>query len=274
QRRKLATPWWTGHLGLSGLDPTAGSSSPLLKLPTTTFPHAEEDTDNDLDAADEPREGAVDLAGRRPRGRPQGSKNKPKPPIIVTRDSPNALRSHVMEVASGADVADSIANFARRRQRGVSVLSGAGAVANVILRQPSAPSAVLALNGRFEILALTGTFLPGPSPPGSTGLTVYLAGGQGQVVGGSVVGSLVAAGPVMVVAATFSNSTYERLPMEDDGGRSETGLGGGIPDSSEMITAATAPPGMFGVPTSMGPGAGQLDSGFNWAAHGRPPPYS
>ena len=85
-------------------------------------------------------------------------------------------------------------------------------MANVTLRQPSAPGAVVALHGRFEILSLTGTFLPGPAPPGSTGLTVYLAGGQGQVVGGSVVGSLVAAGPVMVIAATFANATYERLP--------------------------------------------------------------
>ncbi|GKV15536.1 hypothetical protein SLEP1_g26320 [Rubroshorea leprosula] len=34
---------------------------------------------------------------RRPRGRPAGSKNKPKPPIIITRDSANALRAHAME---------------------------------------------------------------------------------------------------------------------------------------------------------------------------------
>ncbi|XP_015072600.1 AT-hook motif nuclear-localized protein 22-like [Solanum pennellii] len=38
---------------------------------------------------------------RRPRGRPAGSKNKPKPPIIITCDSTNALRSHVMEIATG-----------------------------------------------------------------------------------------------------------------------------------------------------------------------------
>ncbi|XP_024026317.1 AT-hook motif nuclear-localized protein 20 [Morus notabilis] len=180
--------------------------------------------DDDRDQDDEPKEGAVEIGNRRPRGRPPGSKNKPKPPIFVTRDSPNALRSHVMEVAGGADVAESVAQFARRRQRGVCVLSGSGSVANVTLRQPSAPGAVVALHGRFEILSLTGAFLPGPAPPGSTGLTVYLAGGQGQVVGGSVVGSLVAAGPVMVIAATFANATYERLPLDDD---EEAGSGGG-----------------------------------------------
>lgn len=159
--------------------------------------------------------------GRRPRGRPPGSKNKPKAPVIITRDSPNALRSHVLEIASGADVMDAVANFARRRQRGVCILSGSGSVTNVTLRQPGVPppqpaAGVVALHGRFEILSLSGAFLPAPSPPGATGLTVYLAGGQGQVVGGNVVGELVASGPVMVIAATFSNATYERLPLEEE----------------------------------------------------------
>ncbi|KAJ6809013.1 putative AT-hook motif nuclear-localized protein 29 [Iris pallida] len=58
-------------------------------------------------------------SSRRPRGRPAGSKNKPKPPIIITRESPNALRSHVLEIATGADIVDAVNSFARRRQRGV-----------------------------------------------------------------------------------------------------------------------------------------------------------
>nr|QNJ44825.1 putative DNA binding protein [Magnolia sieboldii] len=245
--------------------------------------------DEERDNGDEPKEGAVEVGTRRPRGRPPGSKNKPKPPIFITRDSPNALRSHVMEVAGGADVAESIAQFARRRQRGVCVLSGSGSVANVTLRQPAAPSAVVALHGRFEILSLTGAFLPGPAPPGSTGLTVYLAGGQGQVVGGSVVGSLIAAGPVMVVAATFANATYERLPIEDDEdagssggqgqmpgngpGSSPPGIGGGgsggppqqhgLPDPSSMP--------VYNLPPNLLPNGGQMGhDAYGWA-HARPP---
>ncbi|KAL5973433.1 hypothetical protein ACLOJK_030083, partial [Asimina triloba] len=179
----------------------------------------EEDSRGDADAEDlaagqEIVEGSS--GGRRPRGRPPGSKNKPKPPIIITRESPNALRSHVLEISSGSDIADSIGAFSRRRQRGVCVLSASGVVTNVTLRQPTAPGAVLTLHGRFEILSLSGAFLPAPSPQGATGLTVYLAGGQGQVVGGSVVGPLIASGPVMVIAATFTNATYERLPIEEE----------------------------------------------------------
>lgn len=242
------------------------------------------DEEEDRDNGDEPKEGAVEVGSRRPRGRPPGSKNRPKPPIIVTRDSPNSLRSHVMEVASATDVAESIAQFARRRQRGVCVLSGSGSVANVTLRQPTAPGAVVALHGRFEILSLTGAFLPGPAPPGATGLTVYLAAGQGQVVGGSVVGPLIAAGPVMIIAATFSNATYERLPLEDDeevsgvgqthlpdaNGTSPPGIGssGGqqlplLPDPSSLS--------MYNLPPNLLPNGGQLNhDAYAWA-HARQP---
>ncbi|WOK94900.1 hypothetical protein Cni_G03605 [Canna indica] len=278
---KLATRWWEGPLGLSGADPaSSGHSNPnqVDAEPKESGPNSnEEEKDND----GEQGEGAVVPSNRRPRGRPAGSKNKPKPPIFVTRDSPNALRSHVMEVASGADVADSIAQFARRRQRGVCVLSGAGTVANVALRQPAAPGAVVALHGRFEILSLTGTFLPGPSPPGSTGLTVYLAGGQGQVVGGNVVGALVAAGPVMVMASTFANATYERLPLEEEEeegpvGGGEGGASGELGGGAAQLMGGGGGPGGLPDPTGMpifnlpGGGAQMENEAFGWA-HARAP---
>ncbi|GMP68161.1 hypothetical protein CsSME_00027874 [Camellia sinensis var. sinensis] len=296
----MSSRWWAGQVGLPGIEPS--SSAALNKLPdlgisTTAASYGGEEEEEERDNnSDDPREGAIDVSNRRPRGRPAGSKNKPKPPIFVTRDSPNALRSHVMEVSNGSDVVESIAQFARRRQRGVCVLSASGTVTNVNLRQPS--SSVMALQGRFEILSLTGSFLPGPAPPGSTGLSIYLAGGQGQVVGGAVVGSLVAAGPVMVIAATFSNATYERLPLEEEeeGGGGDQGQGGG----------GGSPPGMGGgggggqnqqqqhglgelsslagynLAANMvgnGGGGGQQQQlqlnhdAFGWAHGGRPPPF-
>ncbi|XP_059636671.1 AT-hook motif nuclear-localized protein 25-like [Cornus florida] len=170
--------------------------------------------DNNNDAATASSGGAA-TSSRRSRGRPAGSKNKPKPPIIVTRDSPNSLRSHVLEVSAGADIVDSVSNYARRRGRGVCVLSGGGTVANVTLRQPAAPAgSVVTLHGRFDIVSLSGTVLPPPAPPGAGGLSIFLAGGQGQVVGGSVVGPLVASGPVVLMAASFANAVFERLPLE------------------------------------------------------------
>lgn len=145
----------------------------------------------------------------------------------------------------------------------------------------------MALHGRFEILSLTGSFLPGPAPPGSTGLTIYLAGGQGQVVGGSVVGPLVAAGPVMVIAATFSNATYERLPLEEEeegsgggqgGGGSPPAIGGGGQQHGGGLVGE--PGGLMPV-FNLGPNSGLVPNGggqmshdaFAWNNQGRPAPY-
>lgn len=284
----MANPWWTGQVGLPGVDtPTRSSLAKKPDLGITIKDSGASGSgggkEDEREHSEEPKEGAVEVATRRPRGRPPGSKNKPKPPIFVTRDSPNALRSHVMEIVNGADVADSVAQFARRRQRGVCVLSGTGTVTNVTLRQPTAPGSVMALHGRFEILSLTGAFLPGPAPPGSTGLTIYLAGGQGQVVGGTVVGPLVASGPVMLIAATFSNATYERLPLEEEeetggaqgqiGNGSPPGIGsgsggqqqgGGIPDPSSVP--------VYNLPPNLLPNGAQLNhEAFSGWTHGRPP---
>ncbi|XP_071733181.1 AT-hook motif nuclear-localized protein 16-like [Rutidosis leptorrhynchoides] len=169
--------------------------------------------------------GAMDHAAtgdhvtRRSRGRPAGSKNKPKPPIIITRESANTLRAHAMEVSPGCDVCESLANFARKKQCGISVLSATGCVTSVTLRQPSQSSGsgpIVTLHGQFEILSLIGSVLPPPAPPGVTGLDIYLAGPQGQLVGGPISGPLIAFGPVVIMAATFMNATFDRLTNEKD----------------------------------------------------------
>lgn len=221
---------------------------------------------------------------RRPRGRPAGSKNKPKPPIIITRDSANTLRTHVMEVAGGCDISESITAFARRRQRGVCVLSGAGTVTNLTLRQPASQGAVVALHGRFEILSLSGSFLPPPAPPEATGLTVYLAGGKGQVVGGTVVGSLTAAGPVVIMAASFANAVYERLPLEEDellaaqGQADSTGMLAAGQQASQMAGGDVDPSLFEGLPPNL-LGNVQLPpeaASYRWnpgTAGGRPSPF-
>ncbi|KAE8670254.1 AT-hook motif nuclear-localized protein 23 [Hibiscus syriacus] len=192
------------------------------------------------------------VLARRPRGRPQGSKNKPKPPVFVAGESVNTLRAHILEVSNGCDVFDSVASYARRRQRGICVLSGSGTVTNVSIRQPAAAGAVLTLHGRFEILSLSGSFLPPPAPPGATSLTIVLAAGQGQVVGGSVVGELTAAGPVILIASSFANVAYEKLPLEEDDIQVGDGDGGG----NNMFPDAGAGPGglpFFNLPLNMPP---------------------
>ncbi|KAL8135845.1 AT-hook motif nuclear-localized protein 27 [Apium graveolens] len=162
-------------------------------------------------------------SNQRPRGRPPGSKNKPKPPIVVTRDSPNALRSHVLEVSAGTDIIESLNNYAMRRGRGVVVFNANGAVSNVTIRQPASSSGSVVLRGAFQILSLIGTVLPPPAPPGAGGLSIFLSGGQGQVVGGNIIGPLIATERVILVTASFANAVFERLPAEDQAAEENTG---------------------------------------------------
>ncbi|KAL3729262.1 hypothetical protein ACJRO7_026373 [Eucalyptus globulus] len=209
----MLEPLWPGQVELPG-DETWMSSSPLKK------PDLEIPMKDNSGGGGAVEEGAT----RRPRGHPPGSKNKWKRPIFMTIHSTNALRSLVMEIASGADVAEYVAWFARQRQRGVRVLSRRGTVTNVTLRQPTALGTVVALHGRFKILSIAGSFFPGPAPPGSTGLTISLAGGGGQVVGSSVMGSLMALGPIVL-----------RLHLEEEEEASSGGQQqGGMADPSSM----------------------------------------
>ncbi|CAL5013035.1 unnamed protein product [Urochloa decumbens] len=171
----------------------------------------------------------VETTGKRRRGRPPGSKNKPKPAPVVTRDvdPAAAMRPHVLEVPAGGDVARALAGFARRRGLGICVLAGTGAVVDVSLRHPSpSPAAAAAdvavFRGRYEILSISATFLApsmaaaAPARAAARVISVSLAGPHGQIVGGAVAGPLVAATTVVILAAAFTDLTFHRLPLEDD----------------------------------------------------------
>ncbi|CAL9060125.1 AT-hook motif nuclear-localized protein 28-like [Musa acuminata AAA Group] len=246
---------------------------------------------------------------KRPRGRPPGSKNKPKVPVVITREEePSAvMRPHVLEIPAGHDVADSLARFSQRRNLGICVLSGIGAVANVTLRQPhlglvpqpAGAPATIVFRGRFEILSITGTFLTPAmaevSPAAASSLSISLAGPQAQIVGGTVAGPLVAAGTVVVVAAAFSNPTFHRLPAEDDVSASVsiTGGGGGGGDMEDQdqhmynqqqkqqahrqrrhqVLATTASAAMAVGSSGMAVySGGHVPSDVIWAPTARPPP--
>lgn len=120
--------------------------------------------------------------GKKPRGRPPGSKNKPKPPIVITKEE-GGMKPVVIEISAGNDVVETLLHFARKRHVGLSVLSGSGSVSNVTLRHPMSHS--LSLHGPFSLVSLSGSFLhnttssPSPSPSPSFG--ICLAGAQGQV---------------------------------------------------------------------------------------------
>ncbi|KAJ3692602.1 hypothetical protein LUZ60_011697 [Juncus effusus] len=121
---------------------------------------------------------------------------------------------HVLTVAPGEDVHMKIISFSQQGPRSICILSANGVISNVTLRQPDSSGGTLTYEGRFELLSLSGSFMPsenGGTRSRSGGMSVSLAGPDGRVVGGSVAGLLVAAGPVQIVVGSFLQS-YQTEP--------------------------------------------------------------
>ncbi|XP_014523992.1 AT-hook motif nuclear-localized protein 17 [Vigna radiata var. radiata] len=217
-------------------------------------------------------DGATIEVVRRPRGRPPGSKNKPKPPLIITREPDPSMSPFILEIPGGNDVVDALARFSRRKNTSLCVLNGSGTVGNVTLRQPSvAPVGTVTFHGRFDILSMSATFLlhapPPPAPPST--FAVSLAGPQGQIVGGHVTGRLLAAGTVFIIAASFNNPSFHRLSSGDDA-HNHSASGGGVGDAqSPPASVGGAESGQLQAESCMY--SCHLPSDVIWAPTARPP---
>ncbi|GMJ10947.1 AT-hook motif nuclear-localized protein 1 [Hibiscus trionum] len=113
---------------------------------------------------------------------------------------------HIITVNAGEDVTMKIISFSQQGPRAICILSANGVISSVTLRQPDSSGGTLTYEGRFEILSLSGSFMPnesGTTRSRSGGMSVSLASPDGRVVGGGVAGLLVAAGPVQVVVGSF-----------------------------------------------------------------------
>ncbi|CAK8565286.1 unnamed protein product [Lathyrus sativus] len=191
---------------------------------------------------------------RKPRGRPPGSKNKPKPPLVITQDNEQAMKPAIIEVAAGTDVLQAVIQFAVRLRSCLTILSGSGTIAVATLHYPVCQSPAFTLHGPFSLLTLTGTFFFPPSPPPPRPPTpplpisipiasssssnpnpnqletptpastfgITLAGMQGQIFGGIIGGKVIAGGDgVKIVASLFKNPELHRaagilLEADDD----------------------------------------------------------
>ncbi|KAL8064389.1 hypothetical protein ABFX02_01G086600 [Erythranthe guttata] len=113
---------------------------------------------------------------------------------------------HIITVNAGEDVTMKVISFSQQGPRAICILSANGVVSSVTLRQPDSSGGTLTYEGRFEILSLTGSFMPsdtGGMRNRTGGMSVSLASPDGRVVGGGVAGLLVAASPVQIVVGSF-----------------------------------------------------------------------
>ncbi|KAE9600889.1 hypothetical protein Lal_00011379 [Lupinus albus] len=120
--------------------------------------------------------------------------------------------THVITVNAGKDITMEVISFSQRGPRAICILSANGFISNVTLRQPDSSGGTLTYEGHFEILSLSGSFMPSDNQgtrSRSGGMSVSLVSPNGRVVGGSVAGLLVAAGPVQVVVGSFLPSNQQ-----------------------------------------------------------------
>ncbi|GFZ01223.1 AT-hook motif nuclear-localized protein 1 [Actinidia rufa] len=135
---------------------------------------------------------------------------------------------HIITVNAGEDVTMKVISFSQQGPRAICILSANGVISSVTLRQPDSSGGTLTYEGRFEILSLTGSFMPAESGGirnRTGGMSVSLASPDGRVMGGGVAGSLVAASPVQIVVGSFiAGNQHEQKPKKQ---------------KTESITAAT-----------------------------------
>ncbi|KAL2543948.1 AT-hook motif nuclear-localized protein 1 [Forsythia ovata] len=158
----------------------------------------------------------IDFSAAEKRGkiRSVGSASKPQQPRMESESfgewvscSVGAnFTPHIITINAGEDVTMKVISFSQQGPRAISILSANGVISSVTLRQPDSSGGTLTYEGRFEILSLTGSFMPsetGGIRNRSGGMSVSLASPDGRVVGGGVAGLLVAASPVQIVIGSF-----------------------------------------------------------------------
>ncbi|XP_047165653.1 AT-hook motif nuclear-localized protein 7-like [Vigna umbellata] len=124
---------------------------------------------------------------------------------------------HIITVNAGEDITMKVISFSQQGPRAICILSANGVISNVTLRQPDSSGGTLTYEGRFEILSLSGSFMPTDNQgtrSRSGGMSVSLASPDGRVVGGGVAGLLVAASPVQVVVGSFLPSSQQEQKLK------------------------------------------------------------
>jgi len=193
----------TENLVMPTSPPGAPSSSMLIDLPQN------------------PRDDMITASSKRSRGRPKGSKNKPKPPVVITVEPESFMKLIFIEISAGCDIVESIVKMAWRHQADISVMRGSGLVTDITIRNSTSHSPALTIEGPIQMISLSGTYVNPNSDsvtsefitnPAYSSFSIFLSGNEGKVYGGIVIGKIMASGNVMITATLQKKPKFYRVP--------------------------------------------------------------
>jgi len=189
--------------------------------------------------------GVIGISEKKGRGRP------PTTGAAAAGNASPALLPQVISVALGEDVNAKVQSFPLPTTRAMVILSASGTLSTVALKQANAAGGVLSLEGSFDILSLSGSFLStdgGRQRFGS--LSICLAAPDGRVIGGVVAGALKAATPVQVLVGSFPATAAKprkpRAPKQPKPAAAPAdtvlpGLPTGLPTGLSIVPVPQAP---------------------------------
>ncbi|KAH1189176.1 AT-hook motif nuclear-localized protein 17 [Glycine max] len=165
---------------------------------------------------------------RKPCGRPPGSKNKHK--IIslpVAQPSESFLRIVIINVDSGKDIIESIADVAGLGHANLAVLSPSGTITRVTLHNSLHGATALTLNGPTLRLAFPQQLIliqrPQLPPPLSFG--IHLTTSRGLAIGGAIGGQVNASDEIKITLCTFWNpEIYKYIPEGSNGDNDDNNI--------------------------------------------------
>ncbi|KAL1309181.1 hypothetical protein HN51_051870 [Arachis hypogaea] len=192
------------------------------------------------------------------RGRPRGSLNK-HPHLKGLGLAKLTFTPHVLTVKSGEDLGVKVTSISMDGPRNICILTANGTISNVTLSQPSIPGGTVTYEGRFEILALCGSFLLSENGQfqrtGSLSLT--LSGPDGRVMGGAIAGVCVAASPIQIVFASFLvDGGYKKMKSSNQNQNQNQNQMGTLASSPNVLPAGQSSSPSHGTLSESSGGAG------------------
>lgn len=161
-------------------------------------------------------------SSKRPRGRPLGSKNKPKPPIVIKEDDDTILKSVLIEIPRGNDVVKTLINLAQQCNTHITVLSGSGPISEITLCHPVSRLPTLPIKGNLKMTSFLGTYMNancGCVPPqlitnlACSCFSIFIFGSQGRALGGAVGGKVISAGHLILTVNLFKKPKFHKLSI-------------------------------------------------------------